>query len=263
MFGFFIVLNDAGVTLGDIPLEGMRLGLNGRELTVGQAFGNLNVTINDVDYAESGLQTLSEMGTIIQLEKGPDEDEFFLTFERLGDATNVFTEPVAIAPGAPADVPRDPMVGIRDFAEIHYTMAKLTGIPVGNSDVSDTYNRVFQSMPVQTNIGGFISSQQMGITQLAIEYCSVLIDDPARRAAFFPGFNFGAPASSAFNDRSLVIDPLIDNMVGRNVATQPQISELTDEVDALITRLQPGGQTTSIMKGACASVLGSAAMLVQ
>jgi hypothetical protein len=260
---FFSVLNDAGVTLGDIPLEGMRLGLNGRELTVGQAFGNLNVTINDVDYAESGLQTLSEMGTIIQLEKGPDEDEFFLTFERLGDATNVFTEPVAIAPGAPADVPRDPMVGIRDFAEVHYTMAKLTGIPVGNADVSETYNRVFQSMPVQTNIGGFISSQQMGITQLAIEYCSVLIDDPARRAAYFPGFNFGAPASSAFSDRSLVIDPLIDNMVGRNVATQPQINELTNEVDALITRLQPGGQTTSIMKGACASVLGSAAMLVQ
>jgi hypothetical protein len=260
---FFIVLNDAGVTLGDIPVQGMRLGLNGRELAVGQAFGNMDVTINDVDYATDGLQKLSELGTIIALEKGPDEDEFFLTFERLGDATNVVTEAVPVAPSAPADVPRDPLVGIRDFAEVHWTMAKMTGIPVAQPEVAAIYDRVYQSLPVQTKIGGFISSQQMGITQLAIGYCSVLVDDAQRRAAFWPGFNFAAPANTAFNDRALVIDPLIDNMVGRNIATQPEITELTNEVNALIDRLLAGGQTTSIMKGACASVLGSAAMLVQ
>jgi hypothetical protein len=103
----------------------------------------------------------------------------------------------------------------------------------------------------------------MGITQLAIEYCSVLIDEPARRSAFFPGFDFTAGPGAAFTNRALVIDPLIDNMVGRNIATQPELTELTNEVNALIDRLIPSGQTTSIMKGACASVLGSAAMLVQ
>jgi hypothetical protein len=260
---FFVVLNDAGVTLGAIPVQGMRLGLNGRELTVGQAFGNIDVTINDVVYAEDGLQQLSDLGTIIQLEKGPDEDEFFLTFERLGDATNVVVEASPAAAPPPPDVPRDPMVGIRNFAEVHYTMAKMTDIPVSHPEVAETYSRVYQAMPVQTNIAGFISSQQMGITQLAIEYCAVLVDEPARRAAFFPGFDFSAAASSAFNNRALVIDPLINRMVGRNIATQPEITELTNEVNALIDRLIPGGQTTSIMKGACASVLGSAAMLVQ
>jgi hypothetical protein len=142
-------------------------------------------------------------------------------------------------------------------------MAKMTDIPVSHPEVAETYSRVYQAMPVQTNIAGFISSQQMGITQLAIEYCAVLVDEPARRAAFFPGFDFSAAASSAFNNRALVIDPLINRMVGRNIATQPEITELTNEVNALIDRLIPGGQTTSIMKGACASVLGSAAMLVQ
>jgi len=260
---FFVVLDPAGITLGDIPMQGMRIGLNGRELAVGQAYKNMDVSINDVDYAVEGVQRLSELGTVIQLEKGPQEDEFFLTFERLGDSTNVVTEPVPLVPPPPPDVPRDPPAGIRDFLEIHYTMSKLTGIPVSNPEVADTYQRVHQAMPVQTKIAGFISSQQMGITQLAIEYCAVLVDDTQRRQAFWPAFDFTQPASSAFDNRAAAIDPLIDHIVGRNIATQPQVTALTTEVNNLIDRLLPGGNTTSIMKGACASVLGSAAMLVQ
>lgn len=262
---FFVVLNDSGVTLGDIRMTGLRIGLNGRELAVGQAFRNLDVTLNDLDYAAEGLQRLSPLGTVIQLEKGPEEDEFFLTFERLGDSTNVVTEPVPVAPPPPPDVPRDPPSGIRDFLEVHYTMSRMTGIPVSNADVAETYERVHQAMPAQTRIGGFVSSQQMGITQLAIEYCSVLVDDAQRRQSYWPGFDFSAAASDAFApaNRALAIDPLIDNMIGRSLPTQPDLTALNAEVDSLIDRLLPGGNTTSIMKGACASVLGSAAMLVQ
>ena len=41
----------------------------------------------------------------------------------------------------------------------------------------------------------------------SIEYCSALVDDPTRRAAYFPGFDFGAPAAQAFDtpaERDLV-----------------------------------------------------------
>jgi hypothetical protein len=265
---FFVVLG-SGVTLGTIPLQGIRIGENGRELEVGQAFANLDVSINDVDYAVEGRQTLSRLGTVIPLEKGADQDEFFLTFEVLGNATNVVTEALPIAPPAPPPVPRDPPSGIRDFAEVNATMSMMTGIPISNPDVMGTYNGVFQAMPVQTKIAGFISSQQMGITQLAIKYCAVLVDNTIARANYWPNFNWSAGLGTAFNNRSAVTDPLVANILGLNLPTQPTVALLEGEVNNLIDRLANcGGSCESdrverIMKGACASVLGSAAMLVQ
>ena len=265
---FFVILGSA--MPGDIPMEGLRIGLNGRELEVSQAYQNLNTTITDANYAAANpFLYVSELGTVVPLEKGPIADEFFLTFERLGDATNVVVEAAPSPLPEPPDGPRGDTLGIRDFAEVNATMSKVTGIPTTLSTVQNTYNLVFQAMPVQTNIGGFISSQQMGITQLAISYCSALIDDPTRRAAYFPGMDFSAPAASAFSDRSLIVDPLIDAMVGRNIGTQPDLTALTGELDALIDRLTACGgscsadRTERVSKAACAAVLGSAAVLVQ
>jgi hypothetical protein len=268
---FFIIL-DSTASPGSIPVAGMRIGLNGREISVGQGYRNLDVTINDIDYADDGRQTLSTLGTIVPLEQGPDGDEFFLTFERLGTSTNVVVEPMPSPPSPPADVPLDqrtPPHGIRDFAEVNATMSRITGVPVSNSAVAETYEAVHQAMPVQPGIGGFISSQQMGITQLAIKYCSVLVDDTGLRAEFWPQFDWNAGLGSAFSDRSAVIDPIIENMVGLGIATQPQIAEVTTELNDLIDRLTTNcagcgnERVASVMKASCAAVLGSAAMLVQ
>ncbi len=138
---FFVILGDA--TPGSIPLKGMRIGLNGRVVPVGQAYRNLNVTIDDADYAADGRQTLSPLGTVIPLEKGPEEDEFFLSFEQLGSDTNVVVEPAPTPPPPPSDVPpadRTPPDGIRNFAEINATMSRITGVPVSNSQVAATYD---------------------------------------------------------------------------------------------------------------------------
>lgn len=266
---FFVVLDAAGVTLGNIPLQGLRIGLNGREVGIGQAYANIDVTLDDVTYAAEGLQRLSRLGTVIPLEKGPDLDEFFLTFERLGDSENAiayvepFPDPLPPLPDVdPAD--QDPPTGIRDFAEINATMSKLTGIPVSNTSILTVYDRVHQAMPVQPKIAGFISSQQMGITQLAFEYCKVLVEDTSARTAFWPGFPWGTNKSTAFNNRDLVTDPLVEKMVGLNLPTQPDTADVETELDALLTRLVAGsGDTNAIMKGTCAAALGSAAMLVQ
>ena len=148
-------------------------------------------------------------------------------------------------------------------------MSKMTGIPISNPDVMSTYNAVFQAMPVQTKIAGFISSQQMGITQLAIEYCAAIVDDTSARAGFWPNFDWNAGLATAFNDRSAVIDPLVANMLGANLPTQPDVTALSGELNALIDRLANCGancevdRVERIMKGTCAAVLGSAAMLVQ
>jgi len=266
---FFVVLDDAGVTLGDIPMAGLRIGINGREAPVGQAFKNLDVTLNDVDYAENGFQVLSELGTTVPLEQGPEEDEFFLTFEVLGDATNVVIEPEPIAPVVPPGIRTEPDVGIRTFSEINATMSKMTGVPTTSAGVRATYDAVYQAMPVQPKIAGFISSQQMGVTQLAIQYCNALVDDATLRADFWPAFDFGAPLATAFDDRDAVIDPLFEKVVGSGLVTQPNSTELSAELNSLIDGLSACGgscepdRVERIMKGTCAAALGSAAMLVQ
>jgi hypothetical protein len=269
----FFMLLDSTATPGNIPVKGIRIGINGREAPVGQAFKNLDTTINDAAYAAEGRQYLSQLGTVIALEKGPAVDEFFLTFEQLGASTHVVVEPSPTAPPPPVDVPRDPSYGIRDFAEINATMSNLTGVPTTQSAVKTTYNAVFQALPVATEIEGFLSSQQMGVTQLAISYCSALVDGngsiPA--ATYFPGFNFAAPVSTAFDSQAKtnqVIDPLLARMVGTNVSTQPASSTTKPELEGLIARLEncsatKCADTKGVVKAACAAVLGSAAMLVQ
>ena len=266
---FFVVLDETA-TIGSVPMQGLRLGLNGRVLTVSQAFANLDVTVTQESYdAADPFLYVSELGTILPLEKGPTTDEFFLSFERLGDDTNVIVEAAPAPLPAPPDSPRPSPLGIRDFAEVNATMAKLTGIPTTQAAVNNTYQLVFQAMPVGTGIEGFISSQQMGITQLAISYCSALIDDTTRRASYFPGFDFNANIASAFTDRSLIMDPLVDNMVGRDIVSQPDLTALENEVNSLIDGLVACGgsceadRTERVAKAACAAVLGSAAMLVQ
>ena len=110
----------------------------------------------------------------------------------------------------------------------------------------------------------------MGITQLAISYCSALVDDTAKRTAFFPGFDFSAGVATAFNSgakQNQIIDPLMAKMVGANISTQPNDAATRTEIGTLIGHLAgcSGAQcsTNGVVKGACASALGSAAMLVQ
>ncbi len=264
---FFVIL-DGTTTPGSIDLEGLRLGLNGREVLVGQSFASLNTTLNDAQYV-NGRQDLSTLGAVIPLEKGPMLDEFFLTFERLGSETNVFVEADPIAPPPPPELPLGPDFGVRDFAEINATMSRMTGIPIDNTVVASTFMEVRQALPIAPNINGFISSQQMGVTQLAIVYCSALVDDTSARTDYFPGLDFAADPTTAFVDTDLVINPLIINMIGSGISTQPDIALVRAEVDSLIQNLLPcpNGDCTdrseNIVKAACASVIGSAAVMIQ
>ena len=67
----------------------------------------------------------------------------------------------------------------------------------------------------------------------------------------------------------LLIDPLIEHMVGQNLNAQPVRGDITAEVESLVTRLSacgvscPADRTRTITKSACAAVLGSAALLIQ
>ncbi len=261
----FIVLDDTPPIL-NIPIKGMRIGVNGAEVPVGQAYVNIDTTIG------ASNQTLHDVGTVIPLNLGPDGDEFFLSFEVLGTHTNVHTPPALLTPPPPPDEPPQPDVGVRVFDEINATMSEVTGVSSQNTAVKNTFQTVKQQLPTVENIQGFLSAHQVAVAQLAIEYCNALVDDTTLRAAFFPGFNFSQPASAAFDtpaERDLVFDPLIAKVMNTNLATQPTVSEVKTELNSLVDKLTACGggcsadRTEIVVKSSCAAALGSAGMLVQ
>lgn len=257
----------------NIPVAGIRIGLNGSEARVGQSFIPLNRTVTASNYTAADGMRLSEGGAVIGLEKGPADDLFFLSFERIGARSHARTEGPVTPPAAPTDpteIPAD--IGLRTFEEIHATMSQMTTVPMTHPDVRATYELVKQAMPTKETIEGFVASQQTGVAQLAIEYCNALVEDTTLRAAYFPGFNFSAPAATAFGTaaaRDLAFNPLLDRVLGVNVASQPNRAQTRAELDNLAARLTSCGagcnaaRTATVVKASCAAVVGSAVTLLQ
>ena len=254
---------------GNIPVAGIRIGVNGAEPEIGQAYRTLDTAVTDSLFGPQG-QPLSNIGTVIGLQKGPESDEFFLTFDVLGSRTNVRTEPVPLAPAPPPDVQRAAAVGLRVFDEINATMSELTGVAPTQPSVKATYEQVRQALPTIDSIDTFVSAHPVAIAQLAIQYCDALVESPAARSAYFPGFNFGASPAAAFTPagRGIVLDALVGRMLSSEVATEPEAAGVRSDLDELMTRLSscgascPAGRTETVVKASCAALLGSAVTLV-
>lgn len=257
----------------NIPIRGMRLGVNGTEYKVGQAYIPLNTTVTASNYTPATGQPLASIGTVVALEKGPDSDLFFLSFERIADRTHTPVEAPPVPPAPPLDpteIPSD--VGLRTFEEISATMAQMTGVSPNITDVRATYDLVRQALPVREGVEGFVASMQTGVAQLAIEYCNALAEDTSLRGSYFPGVNFSASASAQFGSagsRDQVFNPLLDRVLGVNVASQPNRAAARGELDALAQRLSACGagcgpdRTKTIVKASCAALIGSAVTLLQ
>ena len=98
------------------------------------------------------------------------------------------------------------------------------------------------------------------------------------RDAYFQGFDFTASPVDAFagTARDAIINPLVNNVMGIGLATQPIFTDVSNELGYVITPdytnlidtlVATGGtsaqRTSDITKAVCASVLGSAVMVVQ
>lgn len=262
---------DANAQPDGIQIQGLRIGINGKEATVGQAYRFMDTTVSSAQYGASG-QRLSELGTLIALEKGVSSDEFFLTFERIDTHTNVVTEPAPLQPAPPADSAPVSDISLRTFDEINASMAAMSQVNANTAAVVATYTTLKQQLPTSEDIQGFLSAHQIAVSQLAIEYCNALVSNTTLRASYFPGFAFGASAATAFDTttkRNQLIDPLLDNMYGIGLTTQPDPTTVKTELNNLIDRLTACGgscaadRTETVAKAACAATLGSAAMLLQ
>ena len=296
----FINLN-SGAAVDGIAIKGIRIGVNGSVPIVGQAFSKIDTSIDSSIYTDEAGQVLSNLGTIIPLERGmsaANPDEFFLSFELLGGASNPFVEPTP-APLVLLDPAPVPDYGYRTFEEINATMAELTGVNTTNGEVQAVFDNYIQQLPTVESLEGFLPSHQMAIAQLALTYCSELVNDNGTigRDSYFAGFDFNQSAGAAFDatGKNQILNPLMQRMLNvdltsavNNLATQPNETEMrdllsssglqsllgdsgpADDFDSLITTMTqclPGCNTVTrtheIVKASCAAVLGSAATMVQ
>lgn len=275
---FFVNLDGKTVD-SDIPVQGLRIGVNGEEAPVGQVFANLNVSLNsgkmETAGETKGRQYLSNLGTVIGVKSGPDTDQFFVTFDKIGARSYVRSVPDAPPLAATADIIGQPKIGLRRFAEINATLSALTGVPTSNPAAYAVYQKVQQQLPTLPNLDGFLAAQQMGITQLAITYCNALVDDVGARNEYF-GVNFPYTTSAATvfangsANRDSIINPLLERLLANGlVATQPTAIEMSASLNELITKMAScsgsacNNRTLITIKATCSAALGSAAMLLQ
>ncbi len=245
----FISLDSSWTPSAPIQISGIRIGENGQELPVDQAWIPLNVTVQAQDYSPSTGQLLSPLGAVFPLQNGPASDQFFLTFAQIGSNTHTYTE-TAPTPPTPAVLAPSSDIGVRLWDEVNSTMANLTGVPLYSPSTQldeplTTYEGPAQTVAqgveqgVQQELPNVISMESMtsanvtSIAQLAVAYCQTLVNTPALESAFFPNLpaaDLSQPASTVFgsdtSNMDWIVTPLIQNLTGQgadgiSIATQP------------------------------------------
>lgn len=271
---FFMSL-DEEAQIPDTPLKGIRIGINGSEVGISQAFAKVDTTLSR-DAMVEGRQSLSRLGAVIQVQQGSESDQFFLTFDELGEHEYVRVEAEPPEPVDASDIEGQPLLGLRTFAEVNATLSALTTVPHTDAAVFNSYQKVRQQLPSAANMEGFLAAHQMGVTQLSVSYCNALVNDQELRADYFPGFDFSATSSTAFDTsgRDQVIEPLLQRLLagevgGSALSSQAEPEVLRTELNNLIDIMTECGagcaadRTALTVKASCAAAMGSAVMLVQ
>jgi hypothetical protein len=163
---------------------------------------------------------------------------------------------------------------VRNFARTRETMAQLTNVNPLLPDIDATFTELEQQLPSSFDVRSFVSSHQVGIAKLSIEFCDGLVESTTLRNNFFgAGFPWDTEPQTVFGDparRTQIADALFNRMVGTGLSGQPTLAETRTEVSTMIDGLLQqcvvnpgtcnGTRTRTIVKGACAAVLSSAAV---
>jgi hypothetical protein len=82
------------------------------------------------------------------------------------------------------------------------------GVPV---TVADVFAGVRQQLPAVADFSAYLSSHQSGVSQLAIAYCSALMQNTGLRQGFFTN---SSPADFRNNWQANLIDPMVNRFMG-------------------------------------------------
>jgi len=259
---------DPTVTPGSLPIAGIQIGINGTIPQVGQAYLPLSTTVTAANYKPGTGQLLSNIGTLIGLENGPLSDQFFLAFNQLGSQSFTTTPTTYTAP-APAPLAPVADVGVRTFAQVNATLSQLTTVPATNSAVNTTYLSVQQQLPNLATLEGYSSANQVGVAQLAVQYCNVMVTTPAYSAAVLPGVTLNSATFSSAQGISTVSNALAARVVGTgNLRSMPPASQIAGELNNLIPALcstsacNNTSRVTAVTAAACAAAFGNAVMMI-
>jgi cytochrome c553 len=274
----FISLDSSWTPTTPIQIQGIRLGENGQELPVDQAYIPLNVTINAQNYSTTTGQLLSPIGTVIPLQNGPSGDQFFLTFAQIGSNTHTYTDTTPTAP-TPTDLAPSSDIGVRLWNEIDTTMAKLTNVPLSSSTPNSTYQGaqgVQQQLPNVVDMQSTTAANVIASAQLGVSYCQALLANPG---SYFPNLSAAQLSQSAATvlgttpgpNMDLIATPLVQNLTGQGaggltILTQPSDPNLRTEIYNLIEALEtdtPSASTQTVAMGVCTALLSSATSLIK
>ncbi|MGH8287492.1 MAG: LamG domain-containing protein [Steroidobacteraceae bacterium] len=261
----------------NIPVAGIRIGINGSIPTVGQPFSTVNTTIGGAAYSAANGQLLSSVGGVIGVDLGVANDMFFLSFDQLGNESHVYVD--AVVPPNPTvtdDTPQ-PDLGVHLFGEINASMSVVTGVPVSDSVVSALYTAQEQSLPAVPQISAYTASEQTAVSQLAGAYCSELVGIQQYRDAFFGSgldASLGNSSASFFGtsgtnaNQNLVITPLVNALAVGSTVDPTYATALENELSALLDRIpslnvSPAPTVQTATEAACQAALGSAALTLK
>jgi hypothetical protein len=263
---------DPNAMPANLPISGMRIGVNGVLAPAGQSYATTSATVGGSNYTAANGQLLSPLGTVIPATLGPSNDLFFLSFDQIATHVHAYVDPTV--PGTPPAPPTTPQpdFGVATFERVHHSLSRITGVPITDNVVNPLYQASQQSMPSGPLIAAFGSAQQTAISQLANAYCGEMLASPGLRDQFFGNgieASLGSNASALLGAggaslRQTIETGLTTNAVGN---ANPQVATaVTNEVDALLLKIPSLNGSATVSQAAvaaCTAVLGSAAVTLQ
>jgi hypothetical protein len=265
----FISLDPSAMP-ANLPISGMRIGVNGVLAPAGQSYATMSATVGGSNYTAANGQLLSPLGTVMPATLGPSNDLFFLSFDQIGTHVHAYIDPTL--PGTPPSLPTTPQpdFGVATFERVHHSLSRITGVAITDSVVNSLYQASQQSMPSGPLIAAFGSAQQTAVSQLANAYCGEMMKSTPLRDAFFGSgldASINSPSSGFFNsagNRTIVEQALVNHALG---SANPQVATVvTNEVDALLLKIPSLNASATVSQAttaACTAVLGSAAVTLQ
>ena len=162
-----------------LRIAGLRIVVNGVTPVNGQAFTN-------VDAASFGQPAqVSRLCSVIQKDQGAALDIFEIDLEVVDSFEHQFVDLVAPPTINNSVLPAVPAEGLRDFQLLNASMSSLTGVSPATPAVLAEFSALQQQLPAGFDMRTFVSSNQMGISKLALEYCDELVENTTLRDAFF------------------------------------------------------------------------------
>ncbi|MES2525748.1 MAG: hypothetical protein V4598_01620 [Bdellovibrionota bacterium] len=159
-------------------------------------------------------------------------------------------------------------VGLKNFEQINYSFAELTGVPVSNAQVSAAYTAVEATLPSENEVKVLQSSNQVAITRLAAEYCNQLVTNgtfSASRDAIFGTPVFTLAPNNAMLDKVAIVNRTTNAFWGAGIIPQAELDvarlellNLFDDIVMMDATPNVAATTSKAVRAVCTAALSSA-----